>query len=125
MNIDKHINDILNGKEDLPKFNQPEHAGVCSAGPLLIGALLVCDFARQSISASGNARDSETKPAKWEIDEAQEQAVQVWAEQKGVWIPEAEEWLKENFGPELAHGAEAKVFCRNGDSYVVKFRTFL
>ena len=55
MNIDKHINDILNGTEDLPQFNQPEHAGVCSAGPLLIGALIVCDFTRKSLSAGGNA----------------------------------------------------------------------
>ncbi|MGM9699780.1 MAG: hypothetical protein ACI3Y0_14235 [Prevotella sp.] len=122
MNIDKHINNILNGTEDLPQFNQPEHAGVCSAGPLLVGAILVCDFTRESLSAGRNVRDGETAPANWEIDEAQEQAVQTWAEKRGVWIPEAEDWLKDNFGPELAHGAEAKVFCRKGDSHVVKLR---
>ena len=70
MNIDKHINDILNGTEDLPQFNQPEHAGVCSAGPLLIGALIVCDFTRKSLSAGRNVRDGETTPSNWEIDEA-------------------------------------------------------
>lgn len=73
MNIDEHINSILNGTEDLPKFNQPEHAGVCSAGPLLVGAILVCDFTRESLSAGRNVRDGETAPANWEIDEAQEQ----------------------------------------------------
>ena len=122
MNIDKHINDILNGTEDLPQFNQPEHAGVCSAGPLLIGALIVCDFTRKSLSAGGNAGEGETSPAIWEIDEAQERTVQKWAEEKGVWIAEAENWLMDNFGPELAHGAEAKVFCKMGDSHVVKLR---
>ena len=105
MNIDEHINNILNGTEDLPKFNQPEHAGVCSAGPLLVGAILVCDFTRKSIESGGNAGKGETTPANWEIDEAQEKAIQVWAEQNGVWIAEAENWLKDNFGPELAHGA--------------------
>ena len=79
MNIDKHINDILNGTEDLPQFNQPEHAGVCSAGPLLIGALIVCDFTRKSLSAGGNAGEGETSPAIWEIDEAQERTDQKWA----------------------------------------------
>ena len=122
MNIDEHINNILNGTEDLPKFNQPEHAGVCSAGPLLVGAILVCDIARKSIESGGNAGKGETTPANWEIDEAQEKAIQVWAEQNGVWIAEAEKWLKDNFGPELAHGAEAKVFCKMGDSHVVKLR---
>ena len=90
MNIDEHINNILNGTEDLPKFNQPEHAGVCSAGPLLVGAILVCDFTRKSITSGGNAGKGETTPANWEIDEAQEKAIQVWAEQNGVWIAEAE-----------------------------------
>ena len=76
MNIDEHINNILNGTEDLPKFNQPEHAGVCSAGPLLVGAILVCDIARKSIESGGNAGKGETTPANWEIDEAQEKAIQ-------------------------------------------------
>ena len=80
MNIDEHINNILNGTEDLPKFNQPEHAGVCSAGPLLVGAILVCDIARKSIESGGYAGKGETTPANWEIDEAQEKAIQVWAE---------------------------------------------
>lgn len=39
--IDQQVNEVLNGTRDLLQFNQPEHAGVCSAGPLL-----VCDIAR-------------------------------------------------------------------------------
>ncbi|MGN0282522.1 MAG: hypothetical protein ACI4B3_09510 [Prevotella sp.] len=121
--IDKHINDIQNGKENLPRFNQSEHAGVCSAGPLLIGALLVCDFARQGLETSRNVGGCKIEPANWEIDELQEQSVKEWAEYNGVWIPQAEEWLMENYGPELAHGAEAKVYCKMGETHVVKLRT--
>ena len=121
--IDNKVNNILNGTEDLHRFNQSEHAGVCSAGPLLIGALLVCDIARESIEASGNAGNGQTPPANWEIDERQEHDVQLWAEKKGCWIPEAEVWLHETYGQELARGAEAKVFCKMGDTHVVKLRT--
>lgn len=67
--IDKNINEILDGRKNLPKFNQPEHAGVCSAGPLLIGALIVCDKARESISTSSDAPNGGAKtPSNWEID---------------------------------------------------------
>ena len=121
--IDNKVNNILNGTEDLHRFNQSEQAGVCSAGPLLIGALLVCDIARESIEASGNAGNGQTPPANWEIDERQEYDVQLWAEKKGCWIPEAEVWLHETYGQELARGAEAKVFCKRGDTHVVKLRT--
>ncbi len=83
--IDNLIDEIYNGKRDLPQFNQPEHAGVCSAGPLLIGALLVCDNARKSLSAGTDANGGEkTIPSNWRIDEAQEKALQQWAEEKGV-----------------------------------------
>ena len=122
-NIDNQVNDILNGTKDISRFNQSEHAGDCSAGPLLIGALLVCDIVRGGFKASQNAGDSQAASANWEIDEKQEQAIQDWAEQKGVWIPKAEEWLNEQYGPELAHGAEAKVYCKKGDTHVVKLRT--
>ena len=94
-NIDNKVNKILNGTEDLHRFNQSEHAGVCSAGPLLIGALFVCDIARESIKASENAGNSQTPAANWEIDERQEQYVQRWAEKKRCWIPEAEAWLQD------------------------------
>ena len=48
--IDWQVNEILNGTRDLLQFNQPEHAGVCSAGPLLVGALLVYDIARERLA---------------------------------------------------------------------------
>ncbi len=123
-NIDQQINDILNGRKNLSKFNQPEHAGVCSAGPLLIGALIVCDKARESLSASGHASSSQAKsPSNWEIDETQEQWLTEWAKAKQVWIPEAEVWLTKNYGEKIAEGAEAKVFGRTDDTHVVKLRT--
>ena len=122
-NIDKQINEIINGTRDIPQFNQPEHAGVCSAGPLLIGALIVCNNTRESLTASCNAAGCEGTPANWQIDEAQETAVQRWAEAKDVWIPEADNWLTDNYGPLIAQGAEAKVFYKTGDTHVVKART--
>ena len=112
MNIDEHINNILNGTEDLPKFNQPEHAGVCSAGPLLVGAILVCNLTRESLTSGGNVGDGKETPANWEIDEAQEKAIQVWAEQNGVWIAEAENWLKDNFGLSLRMEPRLRFFAR-------------
>ena len=125
--IDKRINDILYGTRDLPQFNQPEHAGVCSAGPLLIGALIVCYNTRESLSTSSNAPGCQgtarIAPSNWQIDEAQEQALQQWAEANGVWIPEADEWLAENYGQMIASGAEAKVYYKTGDTHVVKART--
>jgi len=62
-------------------------------------------------------------PANWQIDKAQETSLQQWAEAKGVWIPQAEEWLYENYGPMIAQGAEAKVFAKSGDTHVIKLRT--
>lgn len=120
--IDQLTNQILNGTRDLPQFNQPEHAGVCSAGALLIGALLVCDFARESLAAGADAAGCQTAP-NWQIDEQQEHMVEQWASAKGVWVPEAEIWLTVNYGTMLAQGTEAKVFARTGDTHVVKLRT--
>ena len=121
--IDNQINDIQNGSRDLLQFNQPEHAGVCSAGPLLIGALIVCDLARESLSSGSNASGCQGSPSNWQIDEAQEHELQLWAEAKGVWIPEAEEWLQSKYGPMMAQGAEAKVYGQTGDTHVIKLRT--
>ena len=120
--IDELTNQIQNGTRDLPQFNQPEHAGVCSAGSLLIGALLVCDFARESLATGADAAGCQTPP-NWQIDEQQERMVEQWAAAKGVWVPEAETWLTANYGAMLAQGAEAKVFARTGDTHVVKLRT--
>lgn len=92
--IDKQTNNILNGTTDLSGFNQQEHAGICSAGPSLIGALIVCNHTRESLAASRNAAAGQAAGvSNWEIDEAQEKAVQKWAEEKGIWVPQSEEWL--------------------------------
>ncbi len=122
-NIDQQVIDILNGSRDLLQFNQPEHAGVCSAGPLLIGALIVCYNARKSFRTSNNASESQGTIPNWQIDEAQERELQQWAEAKGVWVDNAEEMLTEKYGPAIAQGAEAKVYFKTGDTHVVKLRT--
>lgn len=41
-----------------------------------------------------------------------------------MWIPEAEQWLTENYGQMVAQGAEAKVYYKTGDIHVVKSRNF-
>ena len=120
--IDQLTNDILNGTRNLPQFTQSEHAGVCSAGPLLVGALAVCDIARQSLGASSDAQPSQIVP-NWQIDEVQEQLVRQWAESKGVWVSDAEKYLTANYGAIVAQGAESKVYARTGDPCVVKLRT--
>ena len=123
LNIDNQITEIQNGTRDLLQFNQPEHAGVCSAGPLLIGALIVCNNARESLSTSGNVTGSQGTPSSWKIDEAQERQVQEWAEAKGVWVDRAEDMLMAKYGPIIAQGAEAKVYYKTGDTHVIKLRT--
>jgi len=74
--IDKQTEEILNGNRDIPQFNQPEHAGVCSAGALLVGAIIVCNNTRESLEASGNASGGETKVSNWQIDDQQEYQLQ-------------------------------------------------
>jgi len=122
--IDQQVNDILNGTRDFLQFNQPEHAGVCSAGPLLVGALIVCDIARESFRSSSNVAGCQGEsPSNWEIDEQQERQLQTWAEAKGVWVEHADEWLEAQYGKMIAQGAEAKVYGRTGDTAVIKLRT--
>ena len=65
--IDNFTNDILNGKTNLTQFNQAEHAGLCCAGEMLIGAYIVSCYARTSLEASANASASQTCPGNWEI----------------------------------------------------------
>ena len=120
--IDKQVNDIIYGTTDIPRFNQQEHAGICSAGSSLIGALLVCYDTRKSLETSADASGGKGTPTNWEIDEAQEQAVQNWAEAKNIWVPDCENWLIANYGQMIAEGAEAKVFYRSGDIAVIKER---
>ena len=65
--IDSYTNYILNGKTNLTQFNQQEHAGLCLAGEMLIGAYIVCNYARASLEAGRNAAAGEVGPANWEM----------------------------------------------------------
>lgn len=121
--IDNYTNNILNGKTDLIQFNQQEHAGLCRAGEVLIGAYIVCNYARTSLEASSDAGTSKASPPNWEIDELQEKLVQDWAEAKNLWSDTAEQDIESEYGSMIAKGAEAKVFYRDGDTSVIKIRT--
>ena len=121
--MDNYISNVLNGKTNLTQFNQPEHAGLCLAGEMLIGAYIVCNYARASLEAGADAATGEGGPANWEIDALQEKMVQQWAEAKQCWFPNAEQEIESEFGPMIAQGAEAKVYYREGDTSVVKART--
>ena len=121
--IDQYTQEILNGKTNLIQFNQQEHAGLCCAGEALIGAYIVCNYARASLEAGADAAAGEGGPANWEIDALQEKSVQQWAEAKQCWFPNAEQDIESVFGPMIAQGAEAKVYYREGDTSVIKART--
>lgn len=121
--IDNYINDILNGRTNIPRFNLQEHAGICSANSVLIGAYTIACYARRSLETSSNVATSKGSPANWEIDEKQEALVQQWAEAKHLWIPNSEQILIKSFGPKIAQGAEAKVYYKEGNTSVVKERT--
>ena len=121
--ITNFTKDILNGKTNLTQFNQAEHAGLCCAGEMLIGAYLVCCYARTSLTTSSDASASQISPANWQIDELQEQLVTQWAEARGVWYSDAEQEIESEYGSMIAQGAEAKVFYQNGDTSVIKLRT--
>ncbi len=121
--IDEYTNAILNGRTNLTRFNQQEHAGLCTAGASLIGAYVVCDYARRSIESGGDVAESKGSPANWEIDAKQEELVQQWAKAKGLWFSNPEKLLTSVYGPMIAQGAEAKVYYKTGDTSVVKERT--
>ena len=122
--IDNYINEILNGRTNIDRFNLPEHAGLCTAGAPLIGAYIVCNYARRSLEPSRNATESQaSSPANWDIDAKQEELVQQWAEAKRLWFPHAEQLITNTFGPKIAEGAEAKVYYKGGCTSVVKART--
>ena len=121
--MDDYTNDIINGKTNITRFNQAEHAGLCRAGEMLIGAYIVCNYARTSLEASADAATSQTSPTNWEIDEAQEALVQQWAEARGVWFANAEQDIESEYGTKIAQGAEAKVYYKDGDVSVIKIRT--
>ena len=60
--IDQYTQEILNGKTNLIQFNQQEHAGLCCAGEVLIGATIVCNYAQASLRASSDAGTGQASP---------------------------------------------------------------
>ena len=90
---------------------------------MLIGAYIVCHYARTSLEASPDVATSQASPANWEIDALQEKMVQQWAEAKGCWFPHAEQDIESEYGTMIAEGAEAKVYYKEGDTSVIKIRT--
>ena len=60
--IDNYTKHILNGTTNLNQFNQPEHAGLCCAGEVLIGAYIVCCYAQASLRASSDAGTGQASP---------------------------------------------------------------
>ena len=121
--IDEYINDIENGRANFSRFNEQEHAGLCKAGPTLIGASIIASYARRSITSSCDAEGREGGPANWEIDEKQEQLIEQWAKAVGLWFANSESILQKNYGPMIAQGAEAKVYYKEGNPTVTKERT--
>ncbi|MBR3618390.1 MAG: hypothetical protein IKN44_01395 [Bacteroidaceae bacterium] len=122
--INDYVNDILYGRKNLSRFNISEHAGLCTAGEVLIGASIVASYATASLTTSGNtACGQEGGPANWEIDAQQETLIEEWAKASRLWVEDSEEILTRKFGPKIAQGAEAKVYYREGDTSVVKERT--
>jgi hypothetical protein len=120
--LDTYVNDILYGTASFSRFNLQEHAGLCTAGKALIGASIVADYARESLTASCNATGGQRGPNNWQIDDFQEQLLEKWARAAGLWVEDSERILIETFGPKIAQGAEAKVYYRTGDTSVVKER---
>ena len=120
--IDNYSNDILNGRTNLDRFNQQEHAGVCTAGATLIGAYAACCYARASLEPSSISSESQGSPASWEIDTKQEELVEQWARAKRIWFSNPEKILTSVYGPMIAKGAEAKVYYKAGDTSVIKER---
>ena len=108
--IDKHVNEILNGTRDFPRYNLSEHAGLCKAGSVLIGASIVAGYATRSLTTGGNVESGQGGPANWQIDERQEQLIEQWAKAAGLWVEDSDKILTETFGPMIAQGAEAKVY---------------
>lgn len=121
--IDNYSNEILYGTASFSRFTLPEHAGLCTAGPVLIGAAIVADYARGSLEASSHAAGGQgVCPSNWAIDEAQEKAIVQWAKAAQLWVEDSDVILLRNYGPMIAQGAEAKVYYRTGDTSVVKER---
>ena len=124
--IDNYTNDILNGRTNLDRFNQSEHAGLCSGGAPLIGAYIVCCYARASFEPGRFSLEcKEGSPSNWEIDARQEEVLQKWAEAKQLWFPHSEQILPANYGPKIAQQAEAKLYYRTGDLTSLTFFVYI
>ena len=70
--IEEQSNDMQNGTRDFPRYNLPEHTGLCKAGPALIVASIVASNAARSLTANSHAEGCQGSPANWQIDEVQE-----------------------------------------------------
>ena len=122
--IDNYANDIVNGRENFPRYAVSEHSGVCQAGTTLIGTSVVAGYARRSLEASCHAAGGQgSSPSNWQIDERQEKAIEQWAKAARLWVEDSDVILMRTYGPMIAQGAEAKVYYRAGDPSVVKERT--
>ena len=101
------------GKTNLNQFNQQEHAGLCCAGEVLIGAYIVCCFAQASLRTSAKAGASQTSVPNWKIDETQETLVQQWAEAKQLWFANAEADIELEYGSKMLKELRRKAIrCR-------------
>ncbi len=121
--IDNYAKDIENGRANFSRYTLPEHAGLCTAGKVLIGASVVADYARGSLTAGSDAAGGPGCCPNWQIDEAQEHAIEQWARAARLWVDDSDAILERTYGPMIAQGAEAKVYYRTGDTSVVKERT--
>jgi len=121
--IDNYVNEIVYGTASFSRFNLQEHAGLCTAGPVLIGASVVADYARGSFEAGCHAESGQGSFASnLQIDALQEKLIEQWAKASRLWVEDSDVILLENYGPMIAQGAEAKVYYRSGDTSVVKER---
>ena len=84
--INEYVNEIQNGTRDFPRYNLSEHAGLCKAGPVLIGASIVAGYTTRSLTTSSHAEGCQGSPANWQIDELQSSTFQwqsfVYSEKK-------------------------------------------
>ena len=106
--IDNYANNIQDGKANLHRFNLPEHAGLCKAGKVLIGASIVASYATASLTTGCNAESCQGKPANWQIDELQEKLIEQWAKAAQLWVENSEQ-----ISPSLSliHGILEGLFC--------------
>ena len=75
--IDNYVNEIVYGTASFSRFNLQEHAGLCTAGPVLIGASVVADYARGSFEAGCHAESGQGSFASnLQIDALQEKLIE-------------------------------------------------